>query len=149
MAKLTIPSENLPPVNAAEKAYFVRYRIISEDRNRFSHWSPIYKVPFNFTFSVLSASVVYANNLVTATWTRTVDSSHTPAHSPSNFDVWVKWSNSDWLYKGRVSGTFMIFEKNTGATTFSIRVYIPTEPVGNSTDYADFLVFEKNNVSVV
>jgi hypothetical protein len=27
--------------------YFVRYRIVSEDRNSTSHWSPIYIVPEN------------------------------------------------------------------------------------------------------
>lgn len=149
MSKLTISSVNLPPVNAQEKAYFVRYRIISEDRNRFSYWSPIYKIPFNFVFTTLSASVTYANNLITAIWARTVSSSHDLPYTPSSFDVWIKWSNSDWLYQGRIAGTFMTFQKNTGATTFSTRIYIPSEPVGNGSEYNDFLVFEKTNVSIV
>lgn len=149
MAQLTILSKNLPPVNALEKAYFVRYRIISEDRNRFSYWSPIYKIPFNAKFSVLSASATYSNNLITATWSKTVSSTYNASYEPSGFDVWIKWSNTDWIYSGRMSNTFMTFQKNTNATTFSIRIYIPTEPIGNSSNYLDFLVFEKNNVSVV
>lgn len=31
----------------ANLGYFVRYRIVSEDRNSTSHWSPIYMVPNN------------------------------------------------------------------------------------------------------
>jgi hypothetical protein len=149
MPQLTILSKNLPPINALEKSYFTRYRIISEDRNRFSYWSPIYKIPFDIKFSILSASAVYSSNLITATWSKDINSVSGTLYEPSGFDVWIKWSNTDWIYSGRMSSTFMTFQKNTNATTFSIRIYIPTEPIGNSSDYLDFLIFEKNNVSVV
>jgi hypothetical protein len=40
--KLRILKSSLPPVDHDTEKYNVRYRVISEDRNRTSHWSPIY-----------------------------------------------------------------------------------------------------------
>lgn len=39
--KVTIQKKDLPPLSPNGE-YLVRYRIISEDKNRTSHWSPIY-----------------------------------------------------------------------------------------------------------
>lgn len=41
--KVVILKKDLPPVNSDGK-YIVRYRIVSDDRNRTSHWSPTYSV---------------------------------------------------------------------------------------------------------
>lgn len=41
--KTIISKENLPPLSPNGE-YVVRYRIISEDKNRTSHWSPIYYI---------------------------------------------------------------------------------------------------------
>jgi hypothetical protein len=38
--KVRITRDNLPPINSDQQEYIVRYRIISNDRNRISHWSP-------------------------------------------------------------------------------------------------------------
>jgi len=45
--KATVLKQNLPPViqlTENEYGYLTRYRIISEDRNRFSSWSPVQRV---------------------------------------------------------------------------------------------------------
>jgi hypothetical protein len=39
--KVTIEKKDLPPLSPNGE-YLIRYRIISEDKNRTSHWSPIY-----------------------------------------------------------------------------------------------------------
>jgi len=39
--KVTITKKELPPLTPNGE-YLIRYRIISEDKNRTSHWSPIY-----------------------------------------------------------------------------------------------------------
>jgi hypothetical protein len=50
--KATVDKNDLPPVlklDTESYGYLTRYRIISEDRNRFSHWSPIFASPvFDF-----------------------------------------------------------------------------------------------------
>ena len=38
--KVIIPKADLPPVGDVNE-YYVRYRIVSEDKNRSSHWSPV------------------------------------------------------------------------------------------------------------
>lgn len=41
--KVTIEKKDFPPLSP-DGEYLLRYRIISEDKNRNSHWSPIYKL---------------------------------------------------------------------------------------------------------
>jgi hypothetical protein len=41
--KVTIEKKDLPPLSP-DGEYLIRYRIISEDKNRKSHWSPIYTI---------------------------------------------------------------------------------------------------------
>ena len=40
---MTIEKKDFPPLSP-DGEYLLRYRIISEDKNRTSHWSPIYKL---------------------------------------------------------------------------------------------------------
>jgi hypothetical protein len=42
--KIIIPKDQLPPVRSDAEAYLVKFRIVSEDRNRFSYWSPVFKL---------------------------------------------------------------------------------------------------------
>ena len=42
--KVVVPREDLPPLSKLSDGsygHIVRYRVVSEDQNRFSHWSPI------------------------------------------------------------------------------------------------------------
>ena len=39
--KVKISQDALPTTNSLTEKYDVRYRIVSEDKNRTSHWSPI------------------------------------------------------------------------------------------------------------
>jgi hypothetical protein len=41
--KVTIEKKDFPPLSPDGK-YLLRYRIVSEDKNRTSHWSPIYEL---------------------------------------------------------------------------------------------------------
>ena len=68
--KAVLPSASLPPVNAENK-YAYRYRIVSEDRNRTSAWSPI-KIIDAPDVVLLDTeddgAVTISGNSVTATW---------------------------------------------------------------------------------
>lgn len=48
--KFRIPASQLPPLDVNTEAYTLRYRFISEDKNRLSHWSPIYSLIPAYTF---------------------------------------------------------------------------------------------------
>ena len=41
--KVIVQKKNLPSISGTNNKYIIRYRIVSEDRNRTSHWSPQHK----------------------------------------------------------------------------------------------------------
>jgi hypothetical protein len=45
MRRVIIPAEDLPVTT--DGVYTIRFRIVSEDRNRFSEWSPFYSYDSN------------------------------------------------------------------------------------------------------
>jgi hypothetical protein len=48
--KLRIPITDMPPISSISEGHNVRYRIVSEDRNRSSHWSPVFLIKPEYTF---------------------------------------------------------------------------------------------------
>lgn len=47
MKKVIIPAGQLPVVDNGQ-SFFFRYRVVSNDKNRRSHWSPIHQVVDSF-----------------------------------------------------------------------------------------------------
>lgn len=66
--KLRIPITDMPPISSITEGYNVRYRIVSEDRNRLSHWSPVFLVKPEYTF--VSGQIGYSanSNVVNIDW---------------------------------------------------------------------------------
>jgi hypothetical protein len=93
--------------------YDFRYRIVSEDRNRFSHWSPIQSKVFPslgsedlpnypYTDRMIITSTV-SPSIVSATWsppTEPADLSTTPLtfenaiNRKTLYDIWIRWNLS-------------------------------------------------------
>ena len=48
--KVTQSFSEMPPLSSITEGYDIRYRIISEDKNRLSHWSELSLVQPNYTF---------------------------------------------------------------------------------------------------
>lgn len=42
--KIIVPKNQLPVLRTQAEAYLVKFRIVSEDKNRFSYWSPVFKL---------------------------------------------------------------------------------------------------------
>jgi hypothetical protein len=91
--KAVVSKDDLPPVTSGN-SYRVRFRIISEDRNRTSHWSPIVEVLANAPDPV-EGRVLYANDVVNVVWE---DESNFP-----NYDVFVSFDSQDFFYHGTTS----------------------------------------------
>lgn len=92
--KVIIPREDLPPVGLLSDGtygYVTRYRIISEDQNRYSHWSPIREVPIAGVTTVLG-EVVVTDSIVQVVWG---DEDGRP-----NYDVFVKFDDGEYFYHG-------------------------------------------------
>lgn len=120
--KVVVKNSQLPPINADTETYVVRYRIISEDRNRVSHWSPQYFISPTAidTTEDEGISVVQTGGFLTVTWT---DSTY------DRYDVFVAWGGelgSVGLrqYFTTVGGQFATVPIRTSETTVTARVTI-------------------------
>jgi len=120
--KIVIPQSDLPPINSDEERYVIRYRIISDDRNRVSHWSPQHLIaPSPLDVQDNSGiTLTSANGMITVQW-------ETEPGDTSSYDVWVAWgtqSGSTGLpeYKATVTGNYISLP--IPANQVSVQVYI-------------------------
>lgn len=60
--------DQLPPINSINEGYSIRYRIISEDRNRVSHWSPVYLVIPDYTYVSGTIHFSSGSQVANITW---------------------------------------------------------------------------------
>ncbi len=97
--KVIIPKAKLPGFFGNNKTYALRYRFISEDKNRLSHWSPIYKIIAEDTPSEILNSMVIdtSNKIINLTWE--------PQQNIEEYYIYVKWNNGDWQYYTKTSQT--------------------------------------------
>jgi uncharacterized protein (DUF2141 family) len=104
----------LPPIDHDTEKYNIRYRIISEDKNRTSHWSPIYNSD-GFDLVVTGGAVSKTGDVITAVWG---DQNDFP-----EYDVFVKFDSGDFFYHGKSKVHSYSFLK-TGTTTVRVKVQI-------------------------
>jgi hypothetical protein len=107
--KTTVKYSDLPALSVASEGYTIRYRVISEDRNRKSHWSPVVSVSPGYTFDEGDIDFFKQGNIVTSTWDAVAIKKGTVLIENANeYDVWIKYDRSDagdYVYKQRVIGT--------------------------------------------
>jgi hypothetical protein len=162
--KVIIKNEDLPLIqfsttfnNALQRLeieslhYDFRYRIVSEDKNRFSHWSQIIRypmpdvtTPFPYT-SDQRIRVSKGGNpeVVTAIWTKPL-----AADNPSDYekifnktniyDVWIRWntennateSTTGWTLWENVAtlstNSFSIVKPVSSYKTIEVAIQVPT-----------------------
>lgn len=110
--KVVVPSATLLSTSGNENGHLVRFRIISEDRNRTSHWSPIYTVnPYpvdtNEVEYSIDISIPRVGNSVANIFWKVPE-----LFENSSFDIYAKWmstlngqNNHEWTYLGTRQGT--------------------------------------------
>jgi hypothetical protein len=107
--KIVIPQSDLPPIRVDDEGYVFRYRIISDDKNRRSHWSPIKVIKPEYTF--VSEDIYHdkAGQISTIVWTPVIIKKGTKTITQaSEYDVWVRWDKNnggDWIYSSQINGT--------------------------------------------
>jgi hypothetical protein len=87
---LRIPKNQLPPVDSNNE-YSVRFRIVSEDKNRISHWSPIFVVE-SIALTAVSGDLNVTSSIITAVWGDEEDRPY--------YDVFVKFDSDPYEYHG-------------------------------------------------
>ena len=174
MPKIIIPKNNFTEMDIYTQKYNVRYRIITENQNNLSYWSPIFQVDPEIIFwrgTIEIPGYMYLQKLgssfVTATWDsvamyKEVDGSLTNIGELSSYDLWIKWTQngdanpSDWIYKERISSTSVninipsAYIDANGITRSSPKhmyaeVYRPGRPI---TRYEQTYDFPQNSTTV-
>jgi hypothetical protein len=134
--KLRILKSSLPPIDHDTEKYNIRYRVISEDRNRVSHWSPIYNSD-GVDLVVTSGAVSRAGNIITAVWG---DENDFP-----EYDVFVKFDSGDFFYHGKSKVHSYSFLK-TGTTSVRVKVQI----ISSKKEIKEALnIFDSGTVSLI
>jgi hypothetical protein len=112
--KAKILKEFLPPVDSESLGYVVRYRVISEDKNRTSHWSPTF-VTNPISVESVSGALSITSSIITAVWG---DELNRPS-----YDVFVKFDSGSFFYHGTTPvHTYQFL--NTGTTSVHVKVQI-------------------------
>jgi hypothetical protein len=133
--KLTIPKNQLPPVGDNNE-YVVRYRVISEDKNRYSHWSPIFSATA-LEIEEVDGELIVSGNTSTVIWG---DENARP-----KYDIFVKFDGGSYAYHG-TSPIHTYSFINTGTT--NVRAAIQVEGI-NKVRNAELTIFESSIVSLV
>ncbi|NDB82055.1 MAG: hypothetical protein EB127_04840 [Alphaproteobacteria bacterium] len=126
--KVIIPKAKLPGVFANSEqnksVYILRYRFISEDKNRTSHWSPTYKIIAEDTAEEIMNAIVVnnTNKIINIVWE--------PQPNISEYDIYVKWNHADptskWEFYTKTSQTNYSIVYGQGKTSIKIAVQKPT-----------------------
>jgi hypothetical protein len=148
--KVTIKQDDLPPMMVENEGYVFRYRIISDDKNRRSHWSPIKTIKPEFTFVSSTIHHTKAGDVSNIVWNAVVIKKGTSVIKQANtYDVWLRWDKNDsgdWIYHGTVTGNNVSLVRPSTYTIndidqaeipnrLSIEVYIKGSPATRSTSF--------------
>lgn len=128
-------------VSKAAGEYVVRFRIVSEDRNRYSHWSPQYFVsPVPNSFEAAedkNIRVTQVNDLLIAQWNISAKAneelSKTPSAASASYDVYVAWGSQaagtgQLEYFGTVVGSSIVIPVESGKLSYRVLVQATAYP---------------------
>jgi hypothetical protein len=147
--KVTQSFSEMPPLNSITEGYDIRYRIISEDKNRLSHWSELSIVQPNYTFVPDEIQFSKAQSIASLAWdavtiNKVVDGETYFISKASEYDLWYRWDRGagtgDWLYKERIQGTTVATPipstwtiggvvQGTAPNRLSIEIYLKGNPI--------------------
>lgn len=138
--KIVNISKNSLPIDADTGEYVFRYRVISDDKNRFSAWSPVYRI-----LAPTIAQTLYNNGLSIATIPQPTFSVQTIGTDKvatvywntldvfkdvEKYDVYIKWDGDYEYFKTMPAGSFSIVKPADKAaiTTISMKIQSVTYP---------------------
>ena len=107
--KVVISKDELPAAGP-ENNYIVRYRIVSEDKNRVSDWSPSYNL-IGHAPAQVNGAIDVGSKAITIVWEDSTEYDDKEA-----YDIFVKVDDGAWEFKGTsfVHG-FTMIKPNSGS----------------------------------
>lgn len=110
---VVIPRSELPAVNSSNQ-YIVRYRVVTDDRNRYSQWSPMFLVDGN-SVSEVDADASVSGRVISIVWS--------DPEPRSGYDIFVKFDGGAYVYHGRsVTTNYSLISQGTASFQFLIQV---------------------------
>jgi hypothetical protein len=157
MAKFIVPLDELPPPTSDGTQKF-RFRIITEDKNVISYWSPIFKIINNSQivysnenpqgFISFSASAVYdsRNDAISVT----LDSPGTDYNEfIKNYDIFVKWDSGAYDFYNRMSANGISIA-NSGSATVRVKGQYPSQYIdGEPVETQSLKIFETGILNLI
>ena len=113
--KAIIKKALLPAIDSDNVGYIFRYRVVSEDKNRTSQWSPV-NIVADDTITGVSGALQISQTITTVVWD---DELNRP-----KYDIFVGFDNATPIYHG-TSPIHTYSFLNTGTT--NVRVIIQVE----------------------
>lgn len=138
--KVILSREDLPAVSKLSDGsygYIMRYRIISEDQNRYSHWSPVREMQVPIPGQV-GGEIASVGDIAQVVWGDEED-------RPS-YDVFVSLDGGDYFYHGTTPTHQYSFLIEPGAITLRVAVQIESTNKERS-DYITIFESEEFNIS--
>lgn len=109
--KVVIEKQNFPPLSPNGE-YLLRYRIISEDKNRTSHWSPVYKLDATPFIQDVNSNIDVTPSGILITWGQ--------QNNASLYDIFISFKiGGTWgayFYHGSSSLAYYSFEQPISLT---------------------------------
>ena len=148
--KARILESKLPAINSITEGYEVRYRVVSEDKNRTSHWSPIFLVQPEFTYVPGTIHHSKAGDISTVAWNSVeIKKGTTLIKEATSYDIWVRWDRNDggdWAYRSRIDTSSIslitpaTYTKNnilqaSAPNRLSVEIYLKGFPISRDTAF--------------
>lgn len=144
MPRIVIKKNDLPPISADDSGYNLRLRLVSQDRNRVSFWTPLYSID-----APEVTEIPCLVNIVNTGVSKIINLVWEDPNNNKEYDIYVRWRMSpgdalgDWLYKGSTfSNTWSVIDP--GAHSFVISVQKVTYPKQYVQKYSLFTSAETN-----
>lgn len=174
MPKVVIPKNNFIEQDIYTQKYNIRYRIVSDNQNNFSYWSPIFEINPELIFWPGTIEIPgsmkvekLGSGFATITWDsvsiyKFIDNNFSFIGELEQYDLWIRWAQnsganpSDWIYKERISTTSVNINIpssyiDSGGTTRTspkylyVEVYRPGRPIIR---YEQTYSFPQNSTTV-
>jgi hypothetical protein len=151
LKKIVISASDLPGFGAVDGGYTVRYRIITEDRNQFSEWSPLYFFPTENEFvnvgennaSLFVNDPVYVdifgvNKVLNIFW------NDLSSFAIRQYDIFVKLNSNEYKYQTTTGNNYASIGLGPFTGTVDVRVLVQTP----QKIYEDSLVLFKTSAPI-
>jgi hypothetical protein len=132
LKKITITASELPGFGAIDGGYTVRYRLITEDRNQISEWSPLYFFPTENAFlnsgenaRIFVNDPVYidifgTNKVLNIFW------NDLSSFAIREYDIFVKLNSDDWKYQTTTGNNYANIGLGPFTGTIDVAVLVKT-----------------------